>query len=66
MSHYSFSMTRNDSDDDDFGADETRVNVTFDTEDSLSVLVEKFYWFLQAVGFSYINEVKAGDCSFSG
>lgn len=63
MARYTFDMNRDDSEEGN-GVDTTTLTVDFETE-NLYDLVEKFYWFLKAAGYSYVDEVKAGNCSFS-
>jgi hypothetical protein len=61
MSRYSFNSYTDDSVYDEEG--NTTIYTSFET-DSLDTIVEKFYWFLKACGYDYVDEVTAGGASF--
>jgi hypothetical protein len=57
---YTFSVQRYNDD----CASHSEVTETFETV-RLDDIVEKFFWFLRAAGFTYVDEVRAGNRSFS-
>lgn len=60
MTRYNFDMN-NDSGTEDGGFE--NVHYSFEAED-LNTIAEKFFWFLHAAGFSYVDSVKIGNVEF--
>lgn len=61
---YTLSTYTDQSEDSDQGqADTTNITFNFET-DNLDKIVEKFFWFLQAAGYSYVDEVNVNRGEF--
>lgn len=58
MSTYTFTN------EDEFENDTSFVSHTIET-DSLQDVTEKFFWFIRASGFTYVDHIKVGNCEFS-